>query len=176
MISRDHHLEGGKPQKLHCGNIEWNETVIAPTCALYQSQWRRKSTLLIQNQTLHRPPGFHIYQNKHVISKLCCWLYYYPLLLTHITSRISHSLPTFAVKHVENLKDQRNGKRKSMTFAVPIVWSEDHITNCSFCIINLIGINRKNKYHAQYPDVLSVIGIPHVPDGNIASNIVAWLL
>ena len=29
----------------------------------------------------------------------------------------------------------------------------DHITDCYFCMINLKGINRKNKHHVQYPDV-----------------------
>ena len=64
-----------------------------------------------------------------------------------------------------------------MPFAVPIVWRErkDHITNCSFCMMNLKGINRKNKHHVKYPDVPSDMRpIPHdpglpvpEPDGNM---------
>ena len=68
---------------------------------------------------------------------------------------------------VENLMDWRNGKRKSMPFAIPIVWREgkDHMTDWYFYMINLKGINRKNKHHIQYPDVPSALrSIPHSPD------------
>ena len=42
---------------------------------------------------------------------------------------------------------------------------KDHIIDCYFCIINLKGINRKNKHHVQYPDVPSAIRlILHGPD------------
>ena len=30
---------------------------------------------------------------------------------------------------------------------------KDHITDCYFSIINLKGINHKNKHYVQYPDV-----------------------
>ena len=83
----------------------------------------------------------------------------------------------FAVKHVENLKDWKNGKRKSMPFAIPMVSREgkDHIKDCHFCMINLKGINHKNKHHVQYLNIPSAIRpIPHgpnlpvpEPDGNI---------
>ena len=66
----------------------------------------------------------------------------------------------------DNLRDWRNGKRKSMPFAIPMVCSEGkgHLTDCYFCI-NLKEINRKNKHHFQYPDVSSAIRpIPHGPD------------
>ena len=33
----------------------------------------------------------------------------------------------------------------------------DHVTDCYFCMTNLKGINRKNKHHVQYPDVLYAI-------------------
>ena len=60
---------------------------------------------------------------------------------------------------VENLRDWRNGKRKSMPFAIPMVWREgkDHIIDYYCCMINLKGINCKNEHHVQYPDVHSVI-------------------
>ena len=80
---------------------------------------------------------------------------------------INHSLPTFVVKCVENLRDWRKGKRKSMPFAIPMVWWEgkNHIMHCYLCMINLKGINRKNKHHVQYPDVPSAIrSIPHGSD------------
>ena len=65
------------------------------------------------------------------------------------------------------LGDWRNGKRKSMSLTIPMFWRErkDHITDCYFCMINLKGINRKNKHIVQYPDVPSAIRlIPHGPD------------
>ena len=38
----------------------------------------------------------------------------------------------------------------------------DHITDYYFRVINLKGINRKNKHHVQPPDVPSAISIiPH---------------
>ena len=76
-------------------------------------------------------------------------------------------LPIFAVKHVDNLRDWRNGKKKNMRFAIPMVWKEgkDYIMDCYFCMINLKRINHKNKHHVQYPDVPSAIRlIPHGPD------------
>ena len=58
-----------------------------------------------------------------------------------------------------------------------MIWREgkDNITNSYFCIINLKGINHKNKHHVQYLDVPSAIRpIPHgldlrvsKPDGNM---------
>ena len=68
---------------------------------------------------------------------------------------------------VENLRDSRNGKRKSLPFAIPMVWREgkDQITDCYFCMINLKSIHHKNKHRVQYPDIPSAIRpIPHVPD------------
>lgn len=68
---------------------------------------------------------------------------------------------------VESLRDWCKKKRKSMRFAVPMVWREgkDHITDCYFCLTNLKGINRKNKQHVKYPDVPSATKpIPHSSD------------
>ena len=55
--------------------------------------------------------------------------------------------------------DWKNGKRKSMPFAIPMDWREgkDHIMDCYFCMINLKEINLKNKYHVQYLDIPSAI-------------------
>ena len=84
----------------------------------------------------------------------------------------------FAVKHIENLKAWRNGKRKSMPFAIPMVWREgnDHITDCYFCMINLKEINCKNKHHVQYFDVPSVIRpIPNMAQTFLfLSQMVTW--
>ena len=78
---------------------------------------------------------------------------------------------------VENLRDWKNGKRKNMPFAIPMVWKgrNGHITYFYVCMINLKGINHKNKHHVQYPDVPSAIRpILHCsdvsvsgPDGNM---------
>ena len=48
-----------------------------------------------------------------------------------------------------------------------MVWREekDHITDYYFCMINLKGINHKNKQHVQYSTFLFAIRpIPHDPD------------
>ena len=53
-----------------------------------------------------------------------------------------------------------------MPSAVPMVWREgkDHVTDCYFCMINLQGINRKNKHCVQYPDIPSALRpVPHDP-------------
>ena len=68
---------------------------------------------------------------------------------------------------MENLEDWKNGKRKSMPFAIPMVWKgrKDHITNFYFYMINLKGINLRNKHHLQYSNVPSAIRpILHGPD------------
>ena len=90
---------------------------------------------------------------------------------------MNHSLPTFAVKHVyRNWGIER--KVKGRVCHLPFQWSvgkENHITGCYFCMINLKGINLKNKYHVQYSDVSSAmrpihhgLGLPvPEPDGNM---------
>ena len=67
--------------------------------------------------------------------------------------RISHLLISFAVKRVEDLRD---GKRKSIPFAILMVWREekDHITDNYFCMKNLKGINRQNKHLYNNPTSL----------------------
>ena len=59
---------------------------------------------------------------------------------------------------VEDFRYLKNGKRKRMLFAIPMVWREgkDLIIDCYFCMINLKRINYKNKHHVQYSDVPSV--------------------
>ena len=68
---------------------------------------------------------------------------------------------------VENLKDWRNKKRKSMPFGIPMVRrkGKDNVTDCYFCMTNLKDINHKDKHHVQYPDVPSAINpVSHGPD------------
>ena len=42
-------------------------------------------------------------------------------------------------KYAENLRDWRNGKRKSVPFAIPVAWREgkDHLIDCYFCMMIL---------------------------------------
>ena len=78
---------------------------------------------------------------------------------------------------VEILRDWKNGKRESILFAIPMVRREgkNPITDYYFCMINLKGVNRKNKYHAEYHDVPSVKRLIHIglglpapePDGQM---------
>ena len=68
---------------------------------------------------------------------------------------------------VGNFRDWSNGKRKRMLFAISIVWREgkNHITECYFSMINLKGINQKNKHRVQYLQVPSVIRpTPYAPN------------
>ena len=54
-----------------------------------------------------------------------------------------------------------------MPFAIPMIWREgkDHIIYCYFYMINLKGINHKNKHYIWYLNVPSAIRpISHGPD------------
>ena len=65
------------------------------------------------------------------------------------------------------LIDWLNGRRNSISFAVPMVWREprDHITDCYFCLTDISGFTGKNKNKIVYPNLLSAIRpIPHSPD------------
>ena len=48
-----------------------------------------------------------------------------------------------------NLRQWLNGKRKSMPFAVPMIWREptDHTSNCYFCMVPPVSkrISKKKK-------------------------------
>ena len=47
-----------------------------------------------------------------------------------------------------------NGKRKAISFLVPIVWHEhkNHFNDCYFCMTNIIGFTKKNKSMITYPN------------------------
>ncbi|GBN16426.1 hypothetical protein AVEN_126509-1 [Araneus ventricosus] len=49
--------------------------------------------------------------------------------------------------------------RKSMPFAVPMVWREPrcHLTDCYFCMTSAVGFNRRSKHTIHYPNIPSVI-------------------
>ncbi|KAK1803906.1 hypothetical protein P4O66_003848 [Electrophorus voltai] len=54
-----------------------------------------------------------------------------------------------------------NGKRKSMPFAISMVWREpsNHITGCYFCMVPPVsgGITKKKKWTIAYPNIPSAI-------------------
>jgi hypothetical protein len=65
---------------------------------------------------------------------------------------------------VEHLRQWTIGKRKSLKFGVPMVWREpkNHCDDCYFCLVNIKGINRKNKQNWKYPDLNSARRpVPH---------------
>ena len=57
----------------------------------------------------------------------------------------------------EYLRRLTNGKKSCLKFGIPIVWREpaNHDTDCYFCVINLTGINIKNRNSLRYPDLQS---------------------
>ena len=60
-----------------------------------------------------------------------------------------------------------NGSRKSMPFAIPMVWREpkDHITDCYFCLTDVRGVSAKQKKNINYPNLPSAIRpVPHSVD------------
>ena len=48
-----------------------------------------------------------------------------------------------------------NGKKSCLRFGIPIVWRDptNHGTDCYLSVINLSGINRKNRSSLKYPDL-----------------------
>ncbi|KAJ8677719.1 hypothetical protein QAD02_013506 [Eretmocerus hayati] len=60
-----------------------------------------------------------------------------------------------------------DGKRKSMPFGTPMIWSKptDHSKDCYFCLCPTEGFNRKNRKKIEYPDSTSSRRPqPHSPD------------
>jgi len=65
---------------------------------------------------------------------------------------------------VEHLLQWTNKSRKSLRFAIPMVWRKpkDPRNNCHFCVVKTKGINRKNRNSLTYPNINSAIRIvPH---------------
>jgi hypothetical protein len=57
-----------------------------------------------------------------------------------------------------------NGKRKSMPFAIPMIWHEqkNHLDDCYFCITQVFGHSSKTKSKIEYPNCQSAIRpVPH---------------
>lgn len=56
------------------------------------------------------------------------------------------------------------GTKKSMPFAVPMIWREprNHHDDCYFCLTNTVGSNEKKQRAIQYPSLPSAIRpVPH---------------
>jgi len=65
---------------------------------------------------------------------------------------------------VEHLLQWTKKSRKSLRFAIPMVWREpkDPCKNCYFCVVKTKGINRKNRNSVTYPNIDSAMRpIPH---------------
>ena len=68
-----------------------------------------------------------------------------------------------------NLRQWLSNKRKSMPFAIPMVWRKptDHNSNCYFCMIPPVakGMSRKKKWTVDYPNIPSAVPpTPHTED------------
>ena len=60
---------------------------------------------------------------------------------------------------VEHLRQWTFGTRKSMRFGIPMVWREprDHVEDCYFCSVSVIGVNKKKRKSFTYPNLPSAI-------------------
>ena len=127
--------------------------------------------ILIASATFADILSFHSGQQKSRI----LWRRHIVLTLGSKQDTIQDHLLSSCKIFVENLQDCSNKKRKSMPFGAPVMWKKDKdpTTDCYFCLTNLKGCNRKNKYHVKYPDVPFISKlIPHsfnlaIPKPNI---------
>lgn len=70
-----------------------------------------------------------------------------------------HFAPNICCKTCEsNITMWSNGRRKSMPFAVPMIWREqkNHIDDCYFCLTKISGFTNKTKDSILYKDCESV--------------------
>ena len=60
---------------------------------------------------------------------------------------------------VENLRQWTKQNRKSIRFAVPMVWREqaNYVNDCYFCLTNVTSFSSKSKSNIKYPDLPSAI-------------------
>ena len=68
---------------------------------------------------------------------------------------------------VENLRQWTKGKRKCLSFGIPMVWREpkNHFDDCYFCLVNISGFSAKTKFAITYPNLPSAIRpVPHSDD------------
>ena len=61
---------------------------------------------------------------------------------------------------VEDLHQQKNGKRNSLKFGVPMIWHErqNHYDDCYFCALDLVGpVGRLTTLKEKYEPIKQVI-------------------
>ena len=68
---------------------------------------------------------------------------------------------------VRYLRAWLNGTKKSMPYAVPMIWLKqtNHVTDCYFCQTNLIGYSIRTRQKIRHANVKSVTKpAPHTKD------------
>lgn len=65
---------------------------------------------------------------------------------------------------VENLRQWTKGRRKQLSFGIPMVWREQksHVDDCYFCLTKTSGYSKKTRQKLSYPYLDSAIRpVPH---------------
>ena len=59
----------------------------------------------------------------------------------------------------EMLYDWTKGKHKGPPFGVPMIWRgpNKYVTDCYFCMVNTMGVGKKNRHKITYPNIPSAI-------------------
>jgi hypothetical protein len=60
---------------------------------------------------------------------------------------------------VEELRQWTKGEKKSLPFAIPMIWREpgNHSDDCYFCFCDVQGCNSKNKKDICCPNMVSAM-------------------
>ncbi|CAH1113218.1 unnamed protein product [Psylliodes chrysocephalus] len=75
---------------------------------------------------------------------------------------------------VEYLRLWKSGKRNAFKFETPTIWRDprNHLEDCYFCIVNVNGLNTKNRAIWQYSSTGSVQRpVQRSPDSSVPKNI-----
>ena len=71
------------------------------------------------------------------------------------------------VNRISGFSHWIKGKRKSVSFGIPMVWREprNHHDDCFFCMVKSLGRNAKSMKHIKYPNIPSAMRpVPHSDD------------
>ncbi|GFT99611.1 uncharacterized protein TNCV_114881 [Trichonephila clavipes] len=75
--------------------------------------------------------------------------------------------------YVEEVRQWFKGKKKSVRFAVPMIWKEpkNHSDDCYFCFCSVQDFNLKNRKDISYPTIIhsAIRPVHHRPDLPIPS-------
>lgn len=77
-----------------------------------------------------------------------------------LETNIKPWIPNLVCKScVESLRLWANKKRPTFKYKSPMIWREpsNHHDDCYFCVVNITGINRKNRSKWSYPNLQSAI-------------------